>query len=61
LSVVPIPVGSRHRNCSGCCRRTLAAPLVSEIVGGTTLAAFTPRTETVIDPEVCALVAASLA
>jgi hypothetical protein len=40
---------------------TLAAPLVSEIVGGTTLAAFMPQTETVIDPEVRALVAASLA
>jgi hypothetical protein len=40
---------------------TLAAPLVTEIVGVTPPAAFVPQTETVIDPEVRALVAAGRA
>jgi len=40
---------------------TLAALLVMEIVGVTALAAFMPQTETVIDPEVRALVAAGRA
>jgi hypothetical protein len=40
---------------------TLAALLVTEIVGVTTLAAFMSQTETVIDPEVRALVAAGRA
>jgi hypothetical protein len=40
---------------------TLAALLVTEIVGVTTLAAFMPQTETVIDPDVRALVAAGRA
>ena len=40
---------------------TLAALLVTEIVGVTPLAAFMSQTETVIDPEVRALVAAGRA
>lgn len=40
---------------------TLAALLVTEIVGGTTLAAVMSQTETLIDPEVRALVAAGRA
>ena len=40
---------------------TLAALLVTEIVGGATVAAFMPQTEPVIDPEVRALVAAGRA
>ena len=40
---------------------TLAAPLVTEIVGVTPPAAFMPQTETVIDPEVRARVAAGRA